>query len=188
MRRWKLFWSPEGRQISTVQAKTAQAAIRKAPAPYKAFPGEIYAEDDGEVPKQTNPHQGQNMSDATTQLLVEALAKISQDGAWTQGAFARLEPGGRAVTAYNPAATCWCSHGVCRSLNQADDDMASIYHRAAVQAEARLSAWTKANHGLSLETFNDARGRTQAEVVAMFKAAIAAGPLPYQVKQKEIQS
>ena len=55
MRIWNLFWSPEGRQIATVQAKTAQAAIRKAPAPYKAFLGEIYAEDDGEVPKQAQP-------------------------------------------------------------------------------------------------------------------------------------
>ncbi len=43
MKTWTLFWSPEGRAIATVQAKTARAAIRKAPLPYRKYLGEIYA-------------------------------------------------------------------------------------------------------------------------------------------------
>ncbi len=41
---YKLFWSPEGKCIATVQAKDASAAKRKAPMPYRKYLGEIYAE------------------------------------------------------------------------------------------------------------------------------------------------
>lgn len=44
MKTWKVFWAPEGRCIATVQAKTAHAACRKAPKPYRRFQGELYAE------------------------------------------------------------------------------------------------------------------------------------------------
>lgn len=44
MHTYKLYWSPEGRCIATVQAKDAHAAIRKAPHPYRRYLGEIYAE------------------------------------------------------------------------------------------------------------------------------------------------
>jgi hypothetical protein len=40
---FKLFWSPEGKQIATVEARDASAAKRKAPAPYRKYRGEIYA-------------------------------------------------------------------------------------------------------------------------------------------------
>ena len=43
---WKVFWSPEGRCIATVEAKTARAAKRKAPMPYRKYLGEIYVEAD----------------------------------------------------------------------------------------------------------------------------------------------
>ncbi len=46
MKRWKLFWSPEGKQITTVTALTARKAIRKAPQPYRKYLGEIYAEEE----------------------------------------------------------------------------------------------------------------------------------------------
>ena len=45
MKTFKVFWSPEGRCIATVQAADARAAIRKAPTPYRKFPGEMYAEE-----------------------------------------------------------------------------------------------------------------------------------------------
>lgn len=45
MKTFKLFWSPEGRLIATVEANTAKAAKRKAPLPYRKFLGEIYAEE-----------------------------------------------------------------------------------------------------------------------------------------------
>ena len=119
------------------------------------------------------------MPDATEDLLVEALAKISQPDAWTQNAFARLWPDGQIVTAYNPEATCWCSLGVCRSFDQSIN-RPGMPNRTVIQAQARLNAWTEANHDQRLEQFNDTFGRTQAEIVEMFKATIAAGPLPYQ--------
>lgn len=43
MKTWNLFWSPEGKQIATVKARTARAAVRKAPAPYRRYLGEVYA-------------------------------------------------------------------------------------------------------------------------------------------------
>jgi hypothetical protein len=43
MKTWKVYWSPEGKCIATVQARTARSAIRKAPKPYRKFLGELYA-------------------------------------------------------------------------------------------------------------------------------------------------
>lgn len=43
VRTYQLFWSPEGRCIAIVRAKTPAAAIRKAPLPYRKYLGEIYA-------------------------------------------------------------------------------------------------------------------------------------------------
>ena len=45
MKRWRVVWSPEGRPIATVEAKTEQQAIRKAPMPYRKYLGELYAEE-----------------------------------------------------------------------------------------------------------------------------------------------
>jgi hypothetical protein len=42
---FKLFWSPQGKEIAVVQAPDASAAKRKAPKPYRAFLGEIYADE-----------------------------------------------------------------------------------------------------------------------------------------------
>jgi len=43
MKTYTLMWSPDGRPIATVRARTARAAIRKAPYPYRRYLGEIYA-------------------------------------------------------------------------------------------------------------------------------------------------
>lgn len=43
MKKWDLYWSPEGRRIATVEAKDMRSAIRKAPKPYRRYLGEIYA-------------------------------------------------------------------------------------------------------------------------------------------------
>ena len=42
MNTYLVYWSPEGRVIATVEAKTANAAKRKAPQPYRKYLGEIY--------------------------------------------------------------------------------------------------------------------------------------------------
>jgi hypothetical protein len=44
VKRWIIYWAPEGRPIATVRAKSARLAIRKAPRPYREFLGEMYAE------------------------------------------------------------------------------------------------------------------------------------------------
>ena len=43
IRTYKLYWSPEGKHIATVKAKSSFAARRMAPKPYREFLGEIYA-------------------------------------------------------------------------------------------------------------------------------------------------
>ena len=43
MTTWNVVWAPEGRVIATVTARTARAAIRKAPRPYRRYLGELYA-------------------------------------------------------------------------------------------------------------------------------------------------
>ena len=43
MKQWHVIWAPEGRVIALVLAKTARAAIRKAPLPYRRYLGELYA-------------------------------------------------------------------------------------------------------------------------------------------------
>jgi hypothetical protein len=45
MRLWHVYWAPEGRVVATVQARTARAACRKAPQPYRRYLGELYAEE-----------------------------------------------------------------------------------------------------------------------------------------------
>jgi hypothetical protein len=47
---YDLYWSPEGRRIATVEARTSREAIRLAPKPYRKYLGEIYA-----VPVEVKP-------------------------------------------------------------------------------------------------------------------------------------
>ena len=42
MNTYELFWSPTGRKIGTVEARTSSSAKRKAPQPYRKYLGEIY--------------------------------------------------------------------------------------------------------------------------------------------------
>jgi hypothetical protein len=44
MHTYTLWWAPEGRPIAVVRALNAQAALRKAPRPWRKYLGEIYAE------------------------------------------------------------------------------------------------------------------------------------------------
>ena len=47
LKTYKLFWSPEGKHIATVDAPTGKQAIRLAPQPYRKYLGEIYAQEVG---------------------------------------------------------------------------------------------------------------------------------------------
>lgn len=66
---YKLVWSPTGQKIGTVAASSMQAAIRKAPAPYSKYKGEIYAEEISKNPKrgvaQTHTAVGKSAYKAT---------------------------------------------------------------------------------------------------------------------------
>lgn len=43
MIKFKLYWAPTGETIAIVYAVSMRSAIRKAPAPYRKYLGEIYA-------------------------------------------------------------------------------------------------------------------------------------------------
>lgn len=43
MKTFIVYWSPQGRAIATIQARNARAACRKAPMPWRRYPGELYA-------------------------------------------------------------------------------------------------------------------------------------------------
>ena len=45
LKKFNLFWSPEGRIIAQVEATTAKIAKSKAPKPYSKYKGEIYVEE-----------------------------------------------------------------------------------------------------------------------------------------------
>lgn len=45
MKLWRLWWMPEGNPIALVRATERSKAVRKAPAPYREFLGEILAEE-----------------------------------------------------------------------------------------------------------------------------------------------
>lgn len=41
--KFDIYWSPEGRKIATVEAKSEKDALKQAPLPYKKYRGELYA-------------------------------------------------------------------------------------------------------------------------------------------------
>lgn len=45
MKTWILRWGPTGEELATVRARTASAARRKAPYPYRTYLGEIGAQE-----------------------------------------------------------------------------------------------------------------------------------------------
>ena len=47
LKTYKLFWSPTGQHIATVDACTRRDAVRMAPLPYRKYLGEIYAQEVG---------------------------------------------------------------------------------------------------------------------------------------------
>jgi hypothetical protein len=45
MKTYKLVWSPEGKEIARVQAKSIKDAKRQTPMPWRQYLGEVYAEE-----------------------------------------------------------------------------------------------------------------------------------------------
>ena len=100
-------------------------------------------------------------------VLKRARAKIAQG--WTQGAAARLRDGTAAGSA-DPDAASWCAMGAiyCSAVEMLPYNEAMCADAAAFGALGRSLGFP------SIPEWNDAEGRTKAEVLAAFDAAISA--------------
>ena len=102
----------------------------------------------------------------------QAADHIEQPGGWTQGVFARDKDGDE-VGAESTRAVCRCAAGALQLVcggNLIDCDMATSVLARAIYARAAVEY--SDDYGPALDTvayWNDAEGRTQAEVVAMLR-------------------
>jgi hypothetical protein len=101
---------------------------------------------------------------SVAEILDAAADLIEPEGAWTQKANAR-DAGGEKVSALGSAATCFCMAGALIRASGGE------YPKTFV--EAVLPEPSSPYHDW-LVAFNDAPGRTQAEVVAKLREAAAA--------------
>jgi len=104
------------------------------------------------------------------EILIAARAKIERPQCWTYGKFSRsaLE---NEVKPHSRRAVCWCVLGAIAAITHDDpndirDDVYWLIHRAI-----GLPA-----NDLHIGLWNDAPGRTHAEVLAAFDRAIALAP------------
>jgi hypothetical protein len=101
------------------------------------------------------------MTASVADILRQAADLIEPKGAWTKHAMAR-EIGGRHVPVESTTAVCWCAVGAIVRL--APGYAANQLYCDAIRAIERQV-------GGPVPAFNDAAGRTQAEVVAALRAA-----------------
>lgn len=98
-----------------------------------------------------------------TVLILRAAKGLLETKGWTQGSYAKDAEGNR-VPPELAQATCFCALGAVRAAPYAGGRMqAMIALLRAIGPE-----WS------NVPDFNDARGRTAAEVIAKFDEAIAA--------------
>lgn len=102
------------------------------------------------------------------EILIAARAKIEEPERWTQGKFA-LSPLANQVKPTSRRAVCWCSLGAIAAVthddpNDVNDDVYWILQRAMRLPDGVMA----------VAVWNDAPGRTHAEVLAAFDRAIAA--------------
>lgn len=95
------------------------------------------------------------------EVLLKAAALVERG--WTQDAGARSAKGNH-VRSTGRAAVCWCAEGAIQKAAFGGDGYAYHFAKGAL-----LRALPK--RALSIPDWNDAPGRTQAEVVAALKAA-----------------
>lgn len=114
-------------------------------------------------PKSPTPMGGASVSE----VLAAAADLLEKLGAWTQFDFAH-DAVGRAVDYTSSDAVCWCARGAIGVIGRENDD-------ADYRAVHRL--WTAAAKQMGfdqiedIETWNDAPGRTQTEVVNTLRQA-----------------
>lgn len=98
-------------------------------------------------------------------VLNAAADLLDKPGAWTQNEFAR-DAAGRAVYHTSSLATCWCARGAIAAVNDEEDDHTA--NNRNWKAAAQLMGFHDVH---DIEQWNDAPGRTQAEVVAALREA-----------------
>ena len=120
------------------------------------------------------------MPKTALQILEEARELVSRLGGWTQGALARDETG-EEVYPTSPDARSWDVVGAVALKGAAADEVRELWRavcllkRTIEEQEKKPAAPLSYESVLSsLGAFNDETGRTQAEVAALFDAAIAA--------------
>lgn len=95
-------------------------------------------------------------------VLDAAADLLEKPGAWIKGDLA-LDASGEAVDPSDSNASCWCVMGATERVSDA-----SWARRARNAFRAVIGGWNK-----SIPEWNDAPGRTQAEVVAKLREAAA---------------
>ncbi len=97
---------------------------------------------------------------SVSEVLSRAADLLEKPGAWIQGPVARNEKG-RDVFARSPDAVCWCAMGAIKASTR--EYQGELYLEAVEAADPFMSG--------CVPVFNDAPGRTQAEVVSALRAA-----------------
>lgn len=93
-----------------------------------------------------------------SEVLAKAADLIEPEGRWTQSAAAR-DSQGTWVTSRDPRAVCWCAIG---ALNRAGDDLV---------LSSVAAGFVRDLIGDAVGSWNDTKGRTQAEVVKALRDA-----------------
>ncbi len=101
----------------------------------------------------------------TVNLLTQARAVIERG--WCQGCFAR-DAQGQPIESTDPLAETFCIRGATRVIAPNDDDVRARAHR---HLEDVIIALTDGDCD-SIASYNDDTSRTQAEILAVFDAAI----------------
>lgn len=92
-------------------------------------------------------------------ILTAAAALIEKPGAWTQGGFAFAPDGEDSRFGFDDSAVCWCALG---ALQKVEGRLLTSSHPAKRALEDLVG---------NVALWNDAEGRTQAEVVAALRQA-----------------
>lgn len=109
---------------------------------------------------------GQQQEKTVAEVLEAAASLIEPEGAWTQGAYYR-DANGREIYADRREAACFCALGAIRIAGDYDASGLPDLNPAAQVLEGVLDT------GVGIHEWNDAPGRTQAEVVAKLREAAA---------------
>ena len=102
-------------------------------------------------------------------LLESSRRQLTWPGRWTQGESARV-PGGEAVYPWSWHATSWCPVGAIERCGQHLLDRRVI--NCAIRALADAVDGDAKDPPVKIAAFNDAEGRTQAQVLAAFDRAV----------------